>query len=96
MILDNLFRPKNQMQGLFTKKIKCQAYVIENTLRLDLSMGPIGSGTKGTHTYSCLLYMVSIYKCRSDFPSTGCQFKKAQSAKTICIRGWKNRSRNPN
>ena len=50
-------------------------------------MGPIGSGTKGTHKYSCWLYKVSICKCRSDFLNTGCQFKKAQSAKTIYIRG---------
>ena len=38
------------MQGFFLlKRPNAKAFVIENTLRLDWSMGPIGSGTKGTY-----------------------------------------------
>ena len=38
------------MQGVFLlKRPNAKAFATENTLRLDWSMGPIGSGTKGTH-----------------------------------------------
>ena len=33
------------------KQLDAKAFAIENTLRLNWSMGPIGSGTKGTHKY---------------------------------------------
>ena len=38
------------MQGVFflLKRLNAKAFAIENTLRLDWSMGPVGSGTKGT------------------------------------------------
>ena len=38
------------MQGIFVlKRPNTKAFAIENTLRLDWPMGPIMSGTKGTH-----------------------------------------------
>ena len=38
------------MQGVFLlKRPNAKAFSIQNTLRLDWSMGPIVSGTKGTH-----------------------------------------------
>ena len=40
------------MQGVFNKeRPNAKAFAIENTLRLNWSMGPIGSGTKGTHNH---------------------------------------------
>ena len=45
-------KAKNQMQGVFNRKDQMpKAFAIENTLRLSWSMGPIGSGTKGTHNH---------------------------------------------
>ena len=42
------------MAGFFLLKgPNAKAFAIENTLRLDWSMGPIVSGTKGTHELSC-------------------------------------------
>ena len=39
------------MQGFFLlKRSNTKAFATENTLRLDWSMGPIGSGIKGTNT----------------------------------------------
>ena len=40
------------MQGVFKKKKpNARAFAFENTLRANWSMGPIDSGTKGTHVH---------------------------------------------
>ena len=40
---------KPNARGFSLKRSNAKAFAIENTLRLDWSMGPISSGTKGTH-----------------------------------------------
>ena len=53
-------------------------------------MGPIGSGTKGTHNHHVIVILTTRgdnCKYRSGFLYIGCQFKKGQSAKAICMRG---------
>ena len=40
---------KPNARGFLLKRSNAKAFAIENTLRLNWSMGPIGSGTKGTH-----------------------------------------------
>ena len=40
---------KPNAKGFLLKRSNATAFVIENTLRLNWSMGPIGSGTKETH-----------------------------------------------
>ena len=40
---------KPNARGFSLKSLNAKAFAIENTLRLNWSMGPIGSGTKGTH-----------------------------------------------
>ena len=40
------------MQGVFKKeKPNARAFTIKNILRVNWSMGPIDSGTKGTHVH---------------------------------------------
>ena len=40
------------MQEVFyIKRLNTKAFAIENTLRVNWSMGPIDSGTKGTHEH---------------------------------------------
>ena len=40
------------MQGVFKgKKSNAKAFAIKNTLKVNWSMGPIDSGTKGTHVH---------------------------------------------
>ena len=40
------------MQEVFyTKRLNTKAFAIEDTLRVNWSMGPIDSGTKGTHEH---------------------------------------------
>ena len=40
---------KPNARGFLVKRSNTKAFAIENTLRLDWSMGPIGSGTKETY-----------------------------------------------
>ena len=40
---------KPNTKGFSLKRSNAKAFAIENTLRLNWSMGPIGSGTKGAH-----------------------------------------------
>ena len=40
---------KPNARGLLLKRSNSKAFATESTLRLDWSMGPIGSGTKWTH-----------------------------------------------
>ena len=53
-------------------------------------MGPIDSGTKGTHVHHLQVILTTLgvnLECRDDSPHVGCQFKRGQSAIAICIRG---------